>query len=54
MTMALKSKNKLRYVNGTLPRPLDEDHDSLAWDSCSTMIMSWLRNLARSQRKVLP
>ncbi|PNX78530.1 hypothetical protein L195_g034508, partial [Trifolium pratense] len=44
MTMALKSKNKLRFVNGTLPRPDDEDHDSIAWDRCNTMIMSWLTN----------
>ncbi|GAU23578.1 hypothetical protein TSUD_385660 [Trifolium subterraneum] len=44
MTIALKSKNKLRFVNGTLPRPDDEDHDSLAWDRCNTMIMSWISN----------
>ncbi|GAU51620.1 hypothetical protein TSUD_132330 [Trifolium subterraneum] len=44
MTMALKSKNKLRFVNGSLPRPDDEDHDSLAWDRCNTMIMSWISN----------
>ncbi|CAJ2663822.1 uncharacterized protein LOC123885157 [Trifolium pratense] len=44
MTMALKSKNKLRFINGTLPRPDDEDHDSIAWDRCNTMIMSWITN----------
>ncbi|GAU51220.1 hypothetical protein TSUD_412260 [Trifolium subterraneum] len=44
MTIALKSKNKLRFVNGTLHRPDDEDHDSLAWDRCNTMIMSWISN----------
>ncbi|GAU16526.1 hypothetical protein TSUD_167570 [Trifolium subterraneum] len=44
MVMALKSKNKLRFVNGTLPRPDDDDHDSLAWDRCNTMIMSWISN----------
>ncbi|GAU51749.1 hypothetical protein TSUD_415410 [Trifolium subterraneum] len=44
MTMALKSKNKLRFVNGFLPRPDDKDHDSLAWDRCNTMIMSWISN----------
>ncbi|GAU44272.1 hypothetical protein TSUD_133180 [Trifolium subterraneum] len=44
MVMTLKSKNKLRFVNGTLPRPDDEDHDSLAWDMCNTMIMSWISN----------
>jgi hypothetical protein len=42
--MALRSKNKIHFVNGTLPRPTDEDHDSIAWDRCNTMIMSWLSN----------
>jgi hypothetical protein len=45
MTMALRSKNKLHFLNGTLPRPIDEDHDSLAWDRCNTTIMSWLSNV---------
>ncbi|KAK2437637.1 putative mitochondrial protein [Trifolium repens] len=44
MTMALRSKNKIHFVNGSLPRPDDEDHDSIAWDRCNTMIMSWLSN----------
>jgi hypothetical protein len=44
MTMALRSKNKLHFLNGTLPRPIDVDRDSLAWDRCNTMIMSWLNN----------
>ncbi|GAU40777.1 hypothetical protein TSUD_26570 [Trifolium subterraneum] len=44
MIMALRSKNKLHFINGTLPRPADEDHDSLAWDRCNTMIMSWISN----------
>jgi hypothetical protein len=30
MTMALRSKNKIQFVNGTLPCPNDEDHDSVA------------------------
>ncbi|MCH80175.1 hypothetical protein A2U01_0000938 [Trifolium medium] len=49
MTMALKSKNKLRFVNGSLPRPDDEDHDSLAWDRCNTMIMSWISNVVDAE-----
>ncbi|MCH92327.1 flavonol sulfotransferase-like protein, partial [Trifolium medium] len=44
MTMALKSKNKIKFINGSLPKPLDEDPDSLAWDRCNTMIMSWISN----------
>ncbi|MCH79625.1 hypothetical protein A2U01_0000378 [Trifolium medium] len=44
MTMALKSKNKIKFINGSLPKPDDEDADSLAWDRCNTMIMSWISN----------
>ncbi|GAU27901.1 hypothetical protein TSUD_159950 [Trifolium subterraneum] len=44
MIMALKSKNKIRFINGSLPKPDDEDQDSLAWDRCNTMIMSWINN----------
>ncbi|CAJ2673010.1 unnamed protein product [Trifolium pratense] len=44
MTMALRSKNKLHFINGALPRPLDDDRDSLAWNRCNTMIMSWPYN----------
>ncbi|GAU34265.1 hypothetical protein TSUD_365630 [Trifolium subterraneum] len=44
MTVSLRSKNKLYFINGSLPRPSDDDHDSLAWDKCNTMVMSWILN----------
>ncbi|GAU23080.1 hypothetical protein TSUD_183800 [Trifolium subterraneum] len=44
MTVAIRSKNKLHFINGSLPRPLDDDRDSMAWDRCNTMVMSWLTN----------
>ncbi|GAU21603.1 hypothetical protein TSUD_250860 [Trifolium subterraneum] len=44
VTVALRSKHKLHFVNGSLPRPPDEDRDSIAWDRCNTMVMSWLSN----------
>ncbi|GAU35995.1 hypothetical protein TSUD_211320 [Trifolium subterraneum] len=44
MVMALRSENKLHFINDSFPRPMDEDLDSLAWDRCNTMIMSWLNN----------
>ncbi|MCI17179.1 flavonol sulfotransferase-like protein, partial [Trifolium medium] len=34
----------MHFINGTLPRPDDDDRDSLAWDRCNTMLMSWLNN----------
>jgi hypothetical protein len=30
MQVALRSKHKLHFINGSLPRPIDEDHDSIA------------------------
>lgn len=44
MTMTLRSKNKLHFINDSLPQPLDEEHDSFAWDRCNIMIMPWLHN----------
>jgi len=44
MQVALRSKHKLHFINGALPRPSEDDHDSIAWDRCNTMIMSWLSN----------
>ncbi|KAI5392045.1 hypothetical protein KIW84_076724 [Lathyrus oleraceus] len=44
MTMSLRSKAKIHFINGSLPRPHDEDHNSLQWDCYNTMIMSWINN----------
>jgi hypothetical protein len=30
MQVALRSKHKLHFINGALPRPSDDDHDSIA------------------------
>ncbi|KAI5396174.1 hypothetical protein KIW84_062393 [Lathyrus oleraceus] len=49
MTMALRSKNKLHFINDSLPQPLDEDRNSIAWVRCNTMIMSWLHNSVESE-----
>ncbi|GAU48797.1 hypothetical protein TSUD_81460 [Trifolium subterraneum] len=44
VTVALRSKHKIHFINGSLPRPPDEDRDSIAWDRCNTVVMSWLSN----------
>jgi len=49
MQVALRSKHKLHFINVALPRSCDDDHDSIAWDRCNTMIMSWLSNLVESE-----
>ncbi|RDX91660.1 hypothetical protein CR513_26323, partial [Mucuna pruriens] len=42
MTVALRSKNKFQFVDGTLPRPMATDPNFQAWDRCNTMVLSWL------------
>ncbi|XP_058783732.1 uncharacterized protein LOC131658455 [Vicia villosa] len=42
--MAIRSKNKLHFINGVLPRPPDHDFNSIDWDRCNTMIMSRIKN----------
>ncbi|XP_058732749.1 uncharacterized protein LOC131604318 [Vicia villosa] len=49
MTMALRSKSKLHFINGVLPRPSDLDPNSIAWDRCNTMIMSWIKNVVEDE-----
>lgn len=49
MNMDLKSKNNLHFINGALPIPQGEDRDSIAWDSCNTIIISSLNNFVDSE-----
>ncbi|XP_058756759.1 uncharacterized protein LOC131629981 [Vicia villosa] len=49
MTMALRSKNKLHFINGSLPRPSDLDQNAVAWDRCNTMIMSWINHSVEAE-----
>ncbi|XP_050217718.1 uncharacterized protein LOC126668571 [Mercurialis annua] len=42
MRMALISKNKYKFVNGSIPA-LSPDHDNYeVWERCNTLVMSWL------------
>ncbi|KAL2346481.1 hypothetical protein Fmac_000481 [Flemingia macrophylla] len=44
MTMALKSKNKLTFIDGTLPKPEFESATFATWDHCNTLVLSWVHN----------
>ncbi|KAL5542827.1 hypothetical protein UlMin_010537 [Ulmus minor] len=44
MLMALTAKNKLEFVDGTIPRPLSTDLLFHAWSRCNNMISSWIIN----------
>ena len=43
MSMAL-AKNKLAFVDGTLPQPPTEDPTTSIWSRCNSMVTSWLIN----------
>ncbi|XP_019418614.1 PREDICTED: uncharacterized protein LOC109329404 [Lupinus angustifolius] len=42
MSMTLKSKNKLQFVDRSLPKPLIDDSTFSMWDRCNTLVISWL------------
>jgi len=42
MKLALKSKNKLKFVDGTILKPEASDSSYATWDQCNTFILSWI------------
>ncbi|XP_019450657.1 PREDICTED: uncharacterized protein LOC109352928 [Lupinus angustifolius] len=42
--LALESKNKLMFIDGTLPQPKSEDHSYRPWRRCNTMVLSWIQH----------
>uniref|UniRef100_A0A803P4N1 CCHC-type domain-containing protein n=1 Tax=Cannabis sativa TaxID=3483 RepID=A0A803P4N1_CANSA len=43
-TMALAAKNKIAFINGSLPRPEPGNISLNSWLRCNNMVMSWLVN----------
>ena len=44
MLMALTTKNKVGFVDGTISRPMSHDLIYGAWNRCNSMISSWIIN----------
>ena len=42
---ALKSKNKLSFVDGSLTKPANSSPEVHAWEKCNAMIVAWLYNV---------
>ncbi|XP_019423017.1 PREDICTED: uncharacterized protein LOC109332489 [Lupinus angustifolius] len=42
MSMALKTKNKLQFIDGTLPKPSPDQPLFPIWDRCNTLVLSWI------------
>ena len=50
MTMALSAKNKLGFINGTIPQPSDEsDPLFFDWQRCNDLVLSWITNCLSQQ-----
>ncbi|KAJ4790588.1 Retroelement pol polyprotein-like [Rhynchospora pubera] len=44
MRNALRAKNKLGFVDGTITQPKDNTVEAAVWGSCNSMLVSWLFN----------
>ncbi|MCI52510.1 hypothetical protein A2U01_0073754 [Trifolium medium] len=44
MQRALGSKNKLRFVDGTMEIPPIHDLNRAQWERCNHLILSWILN----------
>ncbi|XP_074265384.1 uncharacterized protein LOC141587814 [Silene latifolia] len=44
MTIALSAKNKLGFVDGSLPKPLSTHENSKAWHQCNDQVFTWILN----------
>ncbi|XP_042974688.1 uncharacterized protein LOC122306322 [Carya illinoinensis] len=44
MEMALKAKNKLGFVNGSIIQPHETDSTYSKWDRCNSMVLLWILN----------
>ncbi|RVX07404.1 hypothetical protein CK203_022496 [Vitis vinifera] len=44
MTIALSSKNKIRFIDGSITRPPRTDAKFSYWKRCNGMVISWILN----------
>ncbi|KAG7547513.1 Retrotransposon gag domain [Arabidopsis suecica] len=42
--MALNVRNKLGFIDGTIPKPLETDSEYGSWSRCNDMVATWLMN----------
>ena len=49
MVMALTARNKLVFVNGTLPRPTFTNLTFTVWSRCDSMVSSWILNVVSKE-----
>ncbi|XP_014490207.1 uncharacterized protein LOC106752944 [Vigna radiata var. radiata] len=44
MSMALQMKNKIGFVDGSIPCPTDKDPMVHAWKRCNNLVLSWINH----------
>lgn len=49
MRMSLDAKNKLSFVDGSLPRPNVDDRLFKIWSRCNSMVKAWLLNVVNKE-----
>ena len=49
MRMSLDAKNKLSFVDGSLPRPDITDNLFKIWSRCNSMVKAWLLNVVNKE-----
>lgn len=49
MKISLDAKNKLSFVDGSLPRPLVDDNSFKIWSRCNSMVKSWILNVVSKE-----
>lgn len=42
--MALNVRNKLGFIDGTIPKPPDDDRNAGSWSRCNDMVATWIMN----------
>jgi hypothetical protein len=49
MMNALRAKNKLSFVDGSLLKPEEDNKEIQAWEKCNSMVISWIFNALASE-----
>ncbi|GJV67699.1 putative RNA-directed DNA polymerase [Tanacetum coccineum] len=42
ITIAIHTKNKLGFINGKIPRPVEADFMQEQWDRCNSVVLNWI------------
>ncbi|XP_024013337.1 uncharacterized protein LOC112087621 [Eutrema salsugineum] len=49
MRISLDAKNKLSFVDGSLPRPSENDNCFKIWSRCNSLVKSWILNVVSKE-----